>query len=219
VKMRVFCAELVKMNAIWAVKPDVTLRGVPVYKGLLKPAAQKSLVMALRNVVQAAPLYTPVVASGKAMSVRMTSAGRFGWFSDRSGYRYLAEHPSGTPWPGIPPQLLKLWRQLTGLTREPDCCLINFYSEGAKMGLHQDRDEADFSWPVLSLSLGDDGLFRVGNTSRGGKTESLWLSSGDVVLLQGDKRLVWHGVDRIRYQSSGLLPAGGRINVTLRVVA
>jgi DNA oxidative demethylase len=218
VKLRIYCAELVKMNANGVVKPDVTLRGVPVYKGVLTPDAQKSLVLALRDVVQAAPLYAPVVASGKVMSVRMTSAGRFGWFSDRSGYRYLKEHPSGTPWPGIPQALLRLWQRLTGLTREPDSCLINFYGAAAKMGMHQDRDEADFSWPVLSLSLGDDGLFRVGNTSRGGKTESLWLSSGDVVLLHGDRRLVWHGVDRIRFQSSGLLPAGGRINVTLRVV-
>jgi DNA oxidative demethylase len=216
--MRVFCAELVKMNASLDIKPDVMLRGVPVFKGLYPPSAQKSLVMALRDVVQAAPLYAPVVVSGKAMSVRITCAGRFGWFSDRSGYRYLPEHPSGTPWPAIPQTLLQLWHQLTGLTRAPDCCLINFYGAGAKMGLHQDRDEEDFSWPVLSLSLGDDALFRVGNISRGGKTESLWLSSGDVVLLQGDRRLVWHGVDRIRFQSSALLPAGGRINVTLRVV-
>ena len=86
------------------------------------------------------------------------------------------------------------------------------------MGLHQDKDEADFSWPVVSVSLGDDGLFRIGNATRGGKTEKLWLKSGDVVVMGGEARLTYHGVDRIRFKSSRLLPKGGRINLTLRVV-
>ncbi len=85
------------------------------------------------------------------------------------------------------------------------------------MGLHQDKDEADFSWPVLSVSLGDDALFRIGNTTRGGKTESIWLNSGDVVIMGGPARLAYHGIDRIRFSSSRLLPKGGRINLTLRV--
>ena len=86
------------------------------------------------------------------------------------------------------------------------------------MGMHQDKDEADFSWPVLSISLGDQGLFRIGNATRGGKTESLWLSSGDVVVMGADARLTYHGVDRIKFGTSALLPKGGRINLTLRVV-
>ena len=86
------------------------------------------------------------------------------------------------------------------------------------MGLHQDRDEADFSWPVMSISLGNDGLFRVGGLERGGKTESIWLHSGDVALLTGEARLLYHGIDRIRSGTSTLLKAGGRINLTLRVV-
>ena len=85
------------------------------------------------------------------------------------------------------------------------------------MGMHQDRDEADFRWPVVSVSLGDEGLFRIGNDTRGGKTESLWLQSGDVVVMGGAARLTYHGVDRIRFGSSRLLPKGGRINLTLRV--
>ena len=84
--------------------------------------------------------------------------------------------------------------------------------------MHQDRDEADFGWPVLSISLGDDGLFRIGSDTRGGKTESIWLRSGDAVLLAGEGRLKYHGLDRIRPGSSTLLPEGGRINLTLRVV-
>ena len=86
------------------------------------------------------------------------------------------------------------------------------------MGLHQDKDEGDFSWPVVSVSLGDDALFRIGNVTRGGSTESVWLTSGDVVVMGGDARLAYHGVDRIRFQSSTLLPKGGRINLTLRAV-
>ena len=121
-------------------------------------------------------------------------------------------------WPPIPVSILALWQEITGLERAPDCCLINYYSEGARMGLHQDKDEVDFSYPVLSLSLGDDGLFRMGGTERGGKTQSVWLTSGDVVVMGGAARLAYHGVDRIRFGSSSLLPDGGRINVTLRVV-
>lgn len=199
-------------------QPPQMLRGVAIYPGFLGAAAQKSLVDALRDVVAAAPMFHPETRWGKQMSVRMTSAGRFGWVSDRRGYRYEPRHPSGTPWPDIPQQVLGIWHDLVSRTRDPDCCLVNYYGEGARMGLHQDRDEADFSWPVLSVSLGDEGLFRVGNIERGGATESIWLKSGDVLVMAGDARLVHHGVDRIRFGSSTLLPKGGRINLTCRVV-
>lgn len=199
-------------------QPPQMLRGVAIYPGFLGAAEQKSLVDALREVVAAAPMFHPETRWGKQMSVRMTSAGRFGWVSDRRGYRYEPRHPSGTPWPDIPQQVLGIWHDLVSRTRDPDCCLVNYYGEGARMGLHQDRDEADFSWPVLSVSLGDEGLFRVGNIERGGTTESIWLKSGDVLVMAGDARLVHHGVDRIRFGSSTLLPKGGRINLTCRVV-
>ena len=87
------------------------------------------------------------------------------------------------------------------------------------MGMHQDKDEGDFSHPVLSISLGDEALFRMGNETRGGKTESVWLRSGDVVVMGGKARLKHHGIDRVRFGSSTLLPKGGRINLTLRVVS
>ena len=199
-------------------QPPQMLRGVAIYPGFLGAAEQKSLVDALREVVAAAPMFHPETRWGKQMSVRMTSAGRFGWVSDRRGYRYEPRHPSGTPWPDIHQQVLGIWHDLVSRTRDPDCCLVNYYGEGARMGLHQDRDEADFSWPVLSVSLGDEGLFRVGNIERGGTTESIWLKSGDVLVMAGDARLVHHGVDRIRFGSSTLLPKGGRINLTCRVV-
>jgi alkylated DNA repair protein (DNA oxidative demethylase) len=194
------------------------IRGFNVFKGHLDAAAQSALVADVRAVAQAAPMFSPDTPYGKPMSVRMTSAGSVGWYADRSGYRYAPAHPSGTPWPPIPSAVLVMWRALTGLTRDPDCCLINYYGEGARMGMHQDKDEASFEWPVLSVSLGDAALFRMGNTTRGGTTESLWLESGDVVVMGGDARLTYHGVDRIRFGSSSLLPKGGRINLTCRVV-
>ncbi|MFD0910942.1 alpha-ketoglutarate-dependent dioxygenase AlkB family protein [Ruegeria arenilitoris] len=195
----------------------LNLRGFDIRKGHLDGAAQRQIIELLRPILKAAPLFHPSTASGRKMSVRMTSAGTLGWVSDGAGYRYQDAHPKGMAWPAIPDPILSIWRDLAGTSRDPDCCLINYYGEGAKMGMHQDKDEADFSWPVLSVSLGDDALFRIGNTTRGGKTESVWLSSGDVVIMGGPARLAYHGIDRIRFGSSRLLPKGGRINLTLRV--
>jgi DNA oxidative demethylase len=197
---------------------ELNLRGFRILPGYLDAARQRALLDALRVVVAQAPLFSPVTPSGRAMSVRMTSAGRYGWISDRSGYRYAQTHPEGQAWPAIPDAVLQVWRDLVSDARDPDCVLVNYYGEGARMGLHQDRDEADFAWPVLSISLGDDGLLRIGNTARGGSTVSHWLRSGDVVVMGGDARLTYHGVDRIRFGSSALLKGGGRINLTCRVV-
>ena len=194
------------------------LRGVKIHPGLLDKAAQAAMVAEVREVVARAPLFRPDTPYGKPMSVRMTSAGRYGWFSDRTGYRYVAKHPDGMDWPPIPASVLAVWAQVSGVARMPDCCLVNWYGTGARMGLHQDRDEASFDWPVVSISLGDDALFRVGNLTRGGRTESIWLRSGDVAVLGGAARLVYHGVDRVKPGSSTLLEKGGRINLTLRVV-
>lgn len=196
----------------------LTIRGFEVYRGHLGRAAQTDIMEDLRDVVSRAPLFSPQTPYGKPMSVRMTSAGKYGWYSDRRGYRYVTEHPSGVAWPPIPDSVLAIWRDVTGLSRLPDCCLINFYGPGARMGMHQDRDEADFSWPVVSVSLGDDGLFRIGNPERGGKTRSIWLHSGDVVVMGGEARLTYHGIDRIRPGTSGLMAEPGRLNLTLRVV-
>lgn len=194
-----------------------SLRGVRIVPGWLEGAAQRRVVEALRGVVAVAPFFHPETARGRKMSVRMTSAGRLGWVSDRRGYRYERRHPSGCDWPPIPVGLIEMWRELCPDAVDPDTCLVNYYGEGARMSLHQDRDEADHRHPVLSLSLGDDALFRVGNVERGGRTESVWLASGDVAILEGPARLAHHGIDRIRFGSSSLLDGGGRLNVTLRV--
>ena len=194
------------------------VRGFEVRKGFLGLAGQQALVASIRRVAKAAPMVSPVTPYGKPMRVKMTSAGTYGWISDRRGYRYDRTHPHGMAWPEIPTEALDIWEAVSGSDRAPQCCLVNYYPEGARMGLHQDRDEADFSQPVVSVSLGDEGLFRVGNADRGGPTESLWLQSGDVVVMGGAARLTYHGVDRIKFGSSTLLPKGGRINLTMRVV-
>lgn len=200
------------------VQPSLTIRGVQVYQGLLDRGQQEALLAELRGVVASAPLFSPMTPYGRPMSVKMTSAGRYGWVSDKSGYRYADRHPKGQRWPDIPKSVLDVWATVSGSDRLPECCLINLYRETAKMGLHQDRDEASFDHPVVSISLGDDGLFRIGGTSRGGTTESIWLRSGDVVVMGGPSRLIYHGIDRTRPGSSTLLDGGGRINVTSRVV-
>ncbi len=196
----------------------VNLNGADIYLDALDLNAQHALVADIREIAREAPLFSPETRFGKKMSVRMTSAGQFGWVSDAQGYRYEPQHPRGVAWPAIPQCLLDIWQAVAPDAREPECALVNFYGEGARMGLHQDNDEADFSQPVVSVSLGDEGLFRVGGAERGGKTASHWLRSGDVVVLGGEARLAYHGVDRIKFGSSTLLSDGGRINVTMRVV-
>lgn len=197
----------------------IDLNGAVLYGEALDRAAQEALVADLREIVRQAPLYAPETPRGQKMSVRMTAAGQFGWVTDRRGYRYEARHPAGMAWPAIPESLLGIWRAVAPEARLPECALLNFYGEGARMGLHQDKDEADFSQPVVSVSLGDAGLFRIGGAERGGKTASHWLSSGALLVLGDTARLAYHGVDKIRFGSSSLLPAGGRINVTMRVVS
>jgi DNA oxidative demethylase len=195
--------------------------GVTLSPGYLDRAAQHELLKSVRAVVAAAPLYLPrMPRSGKPMSVRMTNCGPLGWVTDAErGYRYQATHPeTAAAWPPIPEILLAAWRALGGYPHPPQACLVNFYAADARLGLHQDKDEQDFAAPVVSLSLGDTCLFRVGGLKRSDPTRSLRLASGDAVVLGGGGRLVFHGVDRILPGTSTLLAEGGRINLTLRRV-
>jgi alkylated DNA repair protein (DNA oxidative demethylase) len=193
---------------------------VPVIQHLSLPQ-QVALLQAIRAVIEEAPLFTPTMPrSGKPMSVRMTNCGPLGWVTDKErGYRYQATHPvTGKPWPAMPRMLLDLWEEVAGYTHPPEACLVNYYAGAAKMGLHQDRDEEDFAAPVLSVSLGDTGVFRVGGRSRKDPTQKFDLNSGDVFVLGGGDRLAYHGIDRILPGTSDLLPEGGRFNLTLRRV-
>lgn len=203
-----------------AVQPDCHY-----YPGFLDRDAQAALAALLRAAAAEAPFFTPAMPkTGKPFSVRMTNLGAHGWVSDRvGGYRYQATHPeTGRSWPPIPDSVLAVWRAVAGYPHDPEACLVNYYALGARMGLHQDRDEADFAAPVVSISLGDACRFRIGGTERGGPTRSLKLSSGDVVVFGGASRLAFHGVDRLYPGTSTLLagwfPEGGRINLTLRRV-
>jgi len=194
--------------------------GLRLYPEYFSRNAQLTALAAIRSALADAPLYTPrMPKSGRPMSVGMSNCGPLGWISDERGYRYESTHPqSGRPWPAIPDLLLRLWDDVAQYPDPPEACLINYYGPTAKMGLHQDRDEADFSAPVISLSLGDSCLFRVGGGKRGDPTRSFRLNSVDVLVLGGDARLAFHGVDRIYAQTSTLLTEGGRINLTMRRV-
>ena len=180
----------------------------------LGSAAQQALV---DHVMAIAHFYRPVTPGGRPMSVEMTNLGPLGWITDARGYRYEPNHPiTGEPWPPIPTLLLDLWADVADPAVPPDACLVNLYRRGARMGPHQDRDEADFSLPVLSVSLGDTAIFRLGGCRRSDPSRSLRLSSGDVCLLTGEARLAYHAIDRILAGSSRLVPGGGRLNLTLR---
>ena len=193
---------------------------------LLHPAyfsrdAQEALVEAIRGVVRAAPLFTPTMPrTGKPFSVRMTNCGPLGWVSDRDGgYRYQATHPAtAEPWPAMPASLLDAWAELGGFEAPPEACLVNFYAADARMGLHVDADEKEPRAPVLSISLGATCLFRYGGLKRNDHTKSVKLSSGDVVVIGGQSRFCYHGVDRLYPGTSTLLPNDARINLTLRRV-
>lgn len=192
--------------------------GIALWREALDRAAQESLIAEVFALAEEAPFYKPrMPMSGKPFSVEETNFGPLGWISDQGGYRYAPTHPvTGTPWPSIPDVLLALWSEATGYGAPPECCLVNLYRGGARMGLHQDRDEQALDAPVMSVSLGDEALFRIGGTGRRDATRSLKLKSGDLLTFGGPARLAYHGIDRVVAGSSALIPGDGRINLTLR---
>lgn len=218
-------------------KPTLVQNGFEIYKAALPLQSQQQLVEIIRQLVAISPLYQPTMPrTGTPLNVKMTNLGQYGWVSDKTGgYRYQKHHPiTQQNWPPIPPEILDIWQCFTGnsLTEfnllnpnspqtawpEPECCLVNFYKPDNKMGMHVDMDEADHTTPVLSISLGDDAIFRMGGKQRGGKTAKIKLQSGDVVVFANEARMHYHGVDRIMGGTSSLLKDQGRLNLTLRRV-
>ena len=194
--------------------------GVIHFPGFLDRLAQETLRDEVLAILVEAPPFRPrMPRTGKPFSVQMSNCGPLGWVSDEAGYRYQPAHPeTGRPWPAMPLSLIAAWGRIAPSAPPPEACLINLYDASARMGLHQDRDEEDFAAPVVSLSLGDTALFRVGGLQRSAPTRAFRLASGDAMALSGEGRLAFHGVDRIYAGSSTLLGQGGRINLTLRRV-
>jgi alkylated DNA repair protein (DNA oxidative demethylase) len=183
-------------------------------------AAQQQLLADVRTVVAAAPLRHLITPGGLRMSVAMTNCGALGWVSDRRGYRYDAIDPErGLPWPPMPTSFRALAQQAAARAGfeafAPDACLINRYLPGAKLSLHQDRDERDFGAPIVSVSLGLPALFLFGGLRRADQAMRVALRHGDVVVWGGPSRLRFHGVLPLADGQHALL-GGERINLTLR---
>jgi alkylated DNA repair protein (DNA oxidative demethylase) len=183
-------------------------------------APQAGLIAAaVGAVIEAAPLRRMHTPGGRPMSVAMTSCGEYGWVSDRRGYRYSTEDPaSGLRWPPMPAILRELARDAAARAGfagfEPDSCLINRYEPGARMSLHQDRDEADFGAPIVSVSLGLPAVFLWGGFARSDRPRRVLLEHGDVVVWGGASRLRFHGVMPIEAGPDG--HSGERTNLTFR---
>lgn len=194
--------------------------GVTLWPSWFGASAQSALLADVFARAAEAPFYRPrMPRSGYPFSVEETNFGSLGWYSDETGYRYVERHPlTNRPWPGMPEALLRVWDALTDFPAPPECCLVNLYHAGARMGLHQDRDEAELDAPVLSVSLGDDAIFRIAGDTRRSQSRSATLKSGDVVVFGGAARLAFHGIDRVIANTSALVPGGGRVNLTLRRV-
>lgn len=184
---------------------------------------ENTLLADLQQIIAVAPLRNMVTPGGFTMSVAMTNCGDFGWITDRKAYRYASLDPlSGKAWPALPDSFLQLAISAaseTGFANfVPDACLINEYKMGVRMSLHQDRDEQDFSQPIVSVSLGLPAMFQFGGLQRADKTQKIQLNHGDVLVWGGQSRLRFHGVLPLKAGNHALLGAR-RINLTFRKAA
>jgi alkylated DNA repair protein (DNA oxidative demethylase) len=207
---------------------DDESRDLPVAPGAVLLAAfarpaERALLAALQRVVALAPYRHMVTPGGRRMSVAMTNCGRAGWVTDRAGYRYAARDPeSGKPWPRMPEAFAELARQAAARAGfdgfAPDACLINRYEPGARLTLHQDKNERDFEAPIVSVSLGLPAVFLFGGIRRTDKARRVPLVHGDVVVWGASSRLRYHGILPLGEGRHPLL-GGCRINLTLRLAS
>ena len=208
-----------------ALTADLFPPGLPAGAQHLKAAVsrdtQARLLAAVRRVETKAPFRQARTKSGGLYSADMTNCGRVGWWSDAKGYRYTETQPeTGAPWPKMPPTFSKALTAIVARSPWPDftadACLINHYGKGAKMGLHQDRDEADFNQPIVTVCLGAAADFLIGGFERSDKPVVIIAESGDVILMGGDSRMRFHGVRKIYPGTSPLPGLDGRISLTFR---
>ena len=198
---------------------EAMAEGAVLLRGFAKPA-EAELIADIGAIAAQAPFRHMVTPGGHAMSVAMTNCGNAGWVTDRSGYRYDADDPeAGKPWPAMPPSFCRLAGQAAEVAGfhgfAPDACLINRYAPGARMSLHQDRDETDFGAPIVSVSLGLSAIFLFGGLKRSDKPRRYRLEHGDVVVWGGPARLFFHGVAPLADGEHALL-GRQRINLTFR---
>jgi DNA oxidative demethylase len=198
---------------------EAIAEGAVLLRGFARPV-EDELITALREIVVQAPFRHMMTPGGHQMSVAMTNCGDAGWVTDRSGYRYDTIDPdSGKPWPPMPPSFLALAKQAAleaGFDNfATDACLINRYQPGARMSLHQDRDEGDFGAPIVSVSLGLPATFLFGGLKRSDKTQRYRLEHGDIAVWGGPARLAFHGVAALADGEHAVL-GRQRINLTFR---
>ena len=198
---------------------EAMAEGAVLMRGFAKPA-EAELVAALSDIAEQAPFRHMVTPGGHPMSVAMTNCGSLGWVTDRTGYRYDARDPeTAKPWPAMPAPFLELARQAADRAGfggfSPDACLVNRYQPGAKMSLHQDRDESDLGAPIVSVSLGLPAIFLFGGPNRNDKPRRFRLEHGDVVVWGGPARLYFHGVAPLADGEHALI-GRQRINLTFR---
>jgi len=207
------------MDLFETLEKQQILKDVFLLRGFVAPL-ENAILADMATVIQRAPFIKMTTPGGLKMSVMTTSCGNLGWISDKNGYRYSAQDPSSSkPWPEMPASFKEVAQQAASAVGfehfEPDTCLINRYQTGAKMGLHQDKDELDFDQPIVSVSLGIPAVFQMGGHARNGKVLKLTLYHGDVLVWGGESRLRFHGVMPVESCSH---PALGeyRINLTFR---
>jgi DNA oxidative demethylase len=200
---------------------EVIAEGAVLLRGFARPI-QHDLLAAVEDITAQAPFRHLTTPGGYRMSVAMTNCGGFGWVSDRAGYRYDPNDPdSGQPWPEMPP----VFRELAGQAAaqagfadfRPEACLVNRYDPGARLSLHQDRDENNYDAPIVSVSLGLPATFLWGGLKRADKTVRYRLEHGDVVVWGGPSRLVFHGVAPLA-DGEHVLLGRRRVNLTFRKV-